>query len=66
MLNGLKHLSPLVEVRGCCEGYLSGENPARILKYRNMKKYEDLKLGGMFYLRLKAEGKMKWGHIVEK
>lgn len=47
-------------------GAVVGGNPARILKYRDMKKYEDLKLGGMFYLRLKAEGKIKWEHIVEK
>lgn len=47
-------------------GAVMGGNPARILKYRDMVKYEALKKGGMFYLRLKVEGRITWEHFVEK
>lgn len=45
-------------------GAVVGGNPAKILKYRNMERYEKLKTEGKFYLKMKAEGKMHWERVL--
>jgi len=44
-------------------GAIVGGNPAKIIKYRDMERYERLKAEGRFYLKLKAEGNMTWEKI---
>lgn len=44
-------------------GAIVGGNPAKILKYRDMVRYEKLKNEDKFYLKLKSSGKMTWDKI---
>lgn len=42
------------------KGAIVGGNPARIIKYRDLERYADLKSRGMCYMKLKSEGKISW------
>ena len=44
-------------------GAIVGGNPARVLKFRDMERYEKLKTEKKFYLKLKSLGKMTWGKV---
>ena len=44
-------------------GAIVGGNPAKVIKYRDMERYERLKAEGKFYLKLKSEGEMTWERV---